>query len=238
MKKYKIINNKSTYIDKTVKIGKNVVIYPNNYIFGNTQIKDNVTIYPNNYIKDSLIENNSTISFSHIENSLVGENVVVGPYARIRPNSNIGDNCKIGNFVEIKNSTIGQNTKISHLAYVGDAEIGKDCNIGCGAIFVNYNGKQKNKTIVGNNCFIGSNCNIIAPINIADNTYVCAGTTITKDTNPNDFIIGRVLPTTKENRADKYLKKQSHWTTFIQWLCSHKIYMYFCARHLKKTAYN
>ena len=95
---------------------------------------------------------------------------------------------------------------MSHLAYVGDADVGKNCNIGCGVIFVNYNGKTKNRSLVGDNCFIGSNCNVIAPVNIASDSYICAGTTITDDVNCGDFVIGRVRQEVKEGRAYKYLK--------------------------------
>ncbi len=183
-------DKKSIHISKTAVIGNNVTIYENNRIEGNTVIKDNCILYPNNYIVDSVVEKGCSI----------------GPFARLRPNSSIGENAKIGNFVEIKNSSIGKNTKISHLAYVGDAQIGENCNVGCGAIFVNYNGKTKSKTIVKNNCFIGSNCNIIAPVVIEKNSYICAGTTLTKNTRNDDFVIGRTRETFKNNLAHKYLK--------------------------------
>ena len=111
--------------------------------------------------------------------------------------------------VEIKNSTIGEGSKISHLAYVGDVDMGKDCNVGCGAIFVNYNGRNKNRSMVGDECFIGSNCNIIAPVKIESRSYICAGTTVTEDIKSNDFVIGRARQEVKENRADKYLKQKS-----------------------------
>ena len=108
--------------------------------------------------------------------------------------------------VEIKNAVIGKGSKVSHLAYVGDADIGEGCNIGCGAIFVNYNGREKNRTTVGDNCFIGSNCNVIAPLVIESNSYVCAGTTLTENVKSDDFVIGRVRQQVKENRAHEYLK--------------------------------
>lgn len=202
----KLIGKKSIYIDKSVKIGKNVIIYPNNIIKGNTEIGDNVILYPNNFVKDSKIKSGAVVEYSYIEDSEVGKETHVGPYSRLRPKSVVGDNCKIGNFVEIKNSTLGDGTKASHLAYVGDADIGKNCNIGCGVIFVNYNGKQKNRSKVGNNCFIGSNVNVVAPVELADGSYVCAGTTITIDTNENDFVIGRCRETVKPNYAEKYKK--------------------------------
>ena len=206
-KDYLIVDEKTTFIGDTVKIGKNVKIYENNRIEGNTIIGDNSVILPNCYIVDCEIGENTTINFSQLEGATIGKDCSVGPFARIRPKTKILNKVKIGNFVEIKNSTIGNNTKVSHLAYVGDAEIGEDCNIGCGVIFVNYNGKEKQKSIVGDNCFIGSNCNVIAPIVIEDNSYICAGTTVTDNVKNNDFVIGRVVPTIKENRAKKYLKK-------------------------------
>ena len=203
----KLINKKSIVIDKSVVIGKNVVIYPNNIIKGNTVIGDNVVILPGNHIVDSIIEEEVVIEYSNVESSQVGAASHVGPYARLRPKAVIGKHCKVGNFVEIKNAVLGDGSKASHLAYIGDAEIGKDCNIGCGAIFVNYNGKEKNRTIVGNNCFIGSNVNVVAPVNIADESYVCAGTTITVSTQPKDFVIGRMRETIKNNYTDKYKKE-------------------------------
>ena len=195
------------FIDKTAVIGKNVTIYPNNFIKGNTVIKDNVTLMPNNYIVDSTIEEGVIVDHSYIEDSVIGKNSKIGPYSRIRPDSKIGENCKIGNFVEIKNSTLGKGTKANHLAYIGDAEIGENCNIGCGAVFVNYNGKEKNRSKIGNNCFIGSNVNVIAPVKIADDSYICAGTTITINTNPFDFVVGRSRETVKKGYAKKYKKE-------------------------------
>lgn len=157
-------------------------------------------------ITDSKIGANVEVLSSVIEESFVDDGTKIGPFAHLRPNSKIGKNCRIGNFCEIKNSTVGDGTKVSHLAYVGDAEIGKNCNIGCGVIFVNYNGKTKQKIIIGNNVFVGSNCNLIAPLKIEDNVYICAGTTVTNNLTENDFVIGRNRETIKPNRASKYLK--------------------------------
>lgn len=199
------IDRNNTYIDPSVKIGKNVTIYPNNYILNNTIIGDNCTLLPGNYITNCKIGEGNKIAFSYLEESIIKSNCQIGPYAHIRPNSTILDGAKIGNFVEVKKSIIGEKTKASHLAYIGDAKIGKECNIGCGAIFVNYNGKEKHESVVCDNCFIGSNANIIAPVNLKSKTYVCAGTTVTKSTNENDFVIGRVNAEIKPNRANKYI---------------------------------
>lgn len=201
------IDINSVYIDQSVIIEKGAIIYPNNYIYGNSLIKKNAVLKPNNIIYDSEIGEKTEIVNSIIKNSVIGTQCEIGPFAYLRPNSKIGDNCKIGDFVEVKNSLIGNKTKASHLSYIGDAEVGENCNIGCGSIFVNYNGKEKNKTVVENNCFIGSNCNLIAPINLKKNTYVACGTTVIENSNENDFIIGRVIPTVKPERAKKYLKE-------------------------------
>ena len=200
-------NKDAIFIDEKVSFGKNVVIYENVRIEGACFIGDNTVIMPNTYILESNIGNNCVIKCSYIENSTIKNDVSVGPYAHLRPNSIIENGAKIGNFVEIKNATIGENSKVSHLAYVGDAVLGKECNVGCGAIFVNYNGKEKNKTFVGDNVFIGSNCNVIAPVKINNNSYIVAGTTITDTVNEDDFVIGRVRQENKPNRANKYLKK-------------------------------
>jgi len=205
---YILKDKKSTFIDDTVTIGENVIIYENNRIEGDCVIEDNVTIYPNNFITNSKIGKGSKIYSSIIENAEVGKCTLIGPYAHLRPKAKLGDYVKLGNFCEVKNSNIGEHSKISHLAYVGDADIGSGCNIGCGVIFVNYNGKIKSKSVVGNNVFIGSNTNVIAPVNIGDNVYICAGTTIDKDIQSESFVIGRARQIEKLNRAKKYLKSE------------------------------
>ena len=205
-KNFHLKDKRSAFIDKSVVIKDNVTIYENNRIEGNTIIGNNVVIMSGCYIKDCIIGDNCVINCSQLEKSSVGENCSVGPFARLRPNSTIMNNAKIGNFVEIKNAVVGEGSKVSHLAYVGDADIGKNCNIGCGAIFVNYNGKIKQRSVVKDGCFIGSNCNIIAPVVIEEKSYICAGTTVAKDIKTDSFVIGRVREEVKENRAHNYLK--------------------------------
>ena len=205
-KNFKIIDEHSVFIDDSVTFGDDVTVYENNRIEGNTVVGDGCAILPNNRIKNCVIGKGATIEFSHAEDAEIGNNVSVGPFARLRPNAKVLDNAKIGNFVEIKNAVVGKNTKVSHLAYVGDCELGENCNIGCGAIFVNYDGKKKHKTVVGDNCFIGSNCNVIAPVTIESDSYICAGTTVTEDVFKDDFIIGRPRQVRKAGRAHNYLK--------------------------------
>lgn len=195
-------------IDKTVKIGKNVTIYPGNVLLGNTVICDNVVLYPNNLIKDSTIMDNVEITSSVIEQSVVHSGVKIGPFAHLRPESEIMENVRIGNFVEIKKSKVGAGTKVSHLTYVGNAEVGKNCNIGCGVVFINYNGRTKSKTVVEDNCFIGSSVNLIAPTIVKHHSYVCAGTTIDKPVESGSFVIGRSKMIVKPGRAKNYLKQE------------------------------
>lgn len=197
---------KNSIIEGNSVIGENVVISYGSIIIDSI-IGDNAIIEQGSFIKNSIIGEGTVIKNSHIEDCEIHKNCKIGPYARLREHCEIFDECKIGNFVEIKKSKLGAKTKVSHLAYVGDAEVGEDCNIGCGVIFVNYNGKIKQKISVGDNCFIGCNTNLIAPLKIERNSYICAGATITQDIEEFDFVIGRVRQEVKKNRAQEYLKE-------------------------------
>lgn len=205
--KVKMIHSKTVSISREVEFGDNVMLGSNVVLKGKCKIGNNVIIGSNSIICESSIGNNSCVESSVVENSVIGSDCIVGPFAHLRPNTVLADNVKIGNFVEVKNSSIGFGSKASHLAYIGDADIGENVNIGCGVIFANYNGKEKNRSRVGDESFIGSNCNIIAPVNIAKRSYICAGTTVTNSTNESDFVIGRVRQEVKPKKAEKYLKR-------------------------------
>lgn len=192
------------YLDATVKVGNNVTIEPYAVIRGNTVLHDNCVIGSFSYLCNAEIGENASIFASRITDSKVGKNVTVGPFAHLRNNAVVENDCRIGNFVEIKDSKLGSNVKASHLAYVGNAEVGKRCNIGCGVIFVNYNGKQKNKTVVGDDCFIGCNSNLIAPVTVGEKCYVACNTTVDGNVPSNAFVIGRSKMVIKENKASKY----------------------------------
>lgn len=174
-----IIDPKSTYIEYGATIERDVMIYPGTRIDRKSVIKEGTEIYSST-IKNSTIGEDVLIRSSEIEDSSIGRGTTVGPYAHLRPNSHVGENCKIGNFVEVKNSNVGDGSKMSHLAYIGDADVGSGVNIGCGVVFVNYDGRDKFRAKVGDNAFIGSNANLVAPIEVEDNGYVAAGSTITK----------------------------------------------------------
>lgn len=188
---YILIDDKNTYIDKEVKIGANTIIHPFVFLKGSTIIGSNVEIKPFTTIIDSTIGDNSIIDSSNIKKSQVGINNQIGPMAHLRPGNIIGNNNKIGNFVEIKNSNIGDNVKASHLSYLGDVDLENNINIGCGVIFVNYDGTNKHRSLVKNGSFIGSNANIIAPITIEEDSYIAAGSTLTISTEKNDLVIAR-----------------------------------------------
>ena len=198
-----IIDPNTTYIGIDVEIGQDTIIYPGNVLEGNTVIGKNCMLYPNSRINNSVIGEDVEIQSSVILESEIGNNTTVGPFAYIRPQSVIGKNVRIGDFVEIKKSTIGNNTKVSHLTYVGDAEVGEGCNFGCGTVTVNYDGKNKNKTIIGNNSFIGCNTNLISPVTVEDNTYIAAGSTITNNVKSGDLAIARAKQRNIEGWVDK-----------------------------------
>jgi bifunctional UDP-N-acetylglucosamine pyrophosphorylase/glucosamine-1-phosphate N-acetyltransferase len=194
-----VIDPGSTYIDDDVSIGADTVIYPGTIIESGTVIGEECTIGPNSRIAGCHIGRNAEISYSVVLQSRIGNDTQVGPFAYIRPESCIGSMVKIGDFVEIKKSAVGNMTKIPHLAYVGDAEIGTNTNIACGVVTVNYNGKVKSRTVIGNNAFIGCNANLVAPVRIGDNSYIAAGSTITEEVPENSLAIARERQVIKEN---------------------------------------
>ncbi|KHD35248.1 bifunctional N-acetylglucosamine-1-phosphate uridyltransferase/glucosamine-1-phosphate acetyltransferase [Clostridium acetobutylicum] len=198
-----LIDPDNTYIGADVEIESDTIIYPGNVLQGKTVIKTGCVLYPNSRIEDSVIGKNVTVQSSVILESKVGDDTTVGPFAYIRPESNIGNKVRIGDFVEIKKSTIGNNTKVSHLTYIGDAEVGEGCNFGCGTVVVNYDGKDKHKTVIGNKSFIGCNTNLVSPVTVEDNTYIAAGSTITNKVPEGSLAIARAKQVVKEGWVDK-----------------------------------
>lgn len=171
----------SAYIDESVKIGSGTVIYPGVVIEGDSIIGEKCLIGQNTRIKDSEIGSGTDIQSSVIIESKVGSKTHVGPFAYLRPNSRIGDECKVGDFVEVKNSSFGNGTKASHLSYIGDSDVGDGVNIGCGVVFVNYDGSSKHRSNVDNGAFIGCNSNLVSPVHVGEKAYIAAGSTVTKD---------------------------------------------------------
>ena len=204
-----IIDTNSTYIESDVEIGNDTIIYPGVMLKGNTKIGSNCVIEMNSAIENSIIGDNTEVKNSTIIDSVVGENTTVGPYAYLRPKSNIGNNVKIGDFVEVKNATIEDNSKASHLSYIGDAYVGKDVNIGCGVVFVNYDGKNKFKSIVKDGAFIGSNSNLVAPVIVEEDGYIATGSTITNDVPKGALAIARERQVVKEGWVEKKRSRDS-----------------------------
>ena len=198
-----IINPESTYIESGAIIGKDSIIYPGAIIIGDTVIGEDCIIGENSRIENSKIESKVEIYSSTITDSTVDYGCHIGPYAHLRPNSHLGKNIKIGNFVEVKNSKIGDNSKAGHLAYIGDADVGKNVNVGCGVIFVNYNGRSKFRTLVEDNAFIGSNSNLVAPVVVKEWGYIAAGSTITDEVEKGSLSIARARQVNKEGWVDK-----------------------------------
>lgn len=193
------------FVEDTVSVGKNVVIEPFAVVLGDTVLQDGCVVGSFSYVQNSVIGAGTVVKSSRICNSKVGKNCTVGPNAHLRENACVGDGCRVGNFVEVKNSVLSNGVKASHLAYVGDAFVGKNTNIGCGVIFVNYDGKTKHRTTVGENCFIGCNANLVAPLTIGNDCFVACGTTVDKDVPDGAFSIGRSYLTVKEGKAVNYL---------------------------------
>ena len=194
-----MINPDTITIGDNVVIEENVTISPNCFITGNSLIKKNTFIGPSTEIHNSTIGENVRIQHSLIFNSEVKDNTTVGPFAHLRDGAIIGKNNRIGNFVEIKKTVTGDTFKASHLAYIGDAEIGDNVNFGCGSITVNYDGKNKYKTIIGDDVFVGCNANLIAPILIEDNSTIAAGSTLNKNVPKDSLAIARSYQVNKEN---------------------------------------
>ena len=186
-----IVDPITTYIDSSVIFnGNDITINPNTHIKGKSEINSNCIIGPNSFVLESLIYKNVNINFSYIENSILENKCIIGPYSRVRSNSLIGQNVKIGNFAEVKNSKIGKNSNLNHHCYIGDSLIGMNVNIGAGVVTCNFDGKNKSKTIIGDDCFIGSGTMIIAPRNIGINVTTGAGSIITKDIEHNLIVVG------------------------------------------------
>ena len=172
--------------------GQDVEIDFNTLFEGNVTLGSNVKIGPNVIIKDSSIGNDTQIlPGTIIESSIIGEETILGPNARIRPGTILGNKVKVGNFVETKKAILGEGTKANHLAYIGDAEIGKNCNIGAGTIFCNYDGANKHKTLLGDNVFIGSNSVLVAPVKLEDDSFVAAGSAVNTNIPKGNLAVGR-----------------------------------------------
>ena len=187
-KRVKMIAPDTVFFSNDTKIGKNVVIEPYVVIGKKVELKNKITI----------------LSFSHLENVKIENNVTVGPFARLRPGTVLKSGSRIGNFVEVKKSTIGKNSKVNHLSYIGDAQLGQKVNIGAGTITCNFDGVKKNKTNIKDKVFIGSNSSLVAPVTVNENSVVGAGSVITKNVRKKSLALTR----SKQVEIKNYKRKK------------------------------
>jgi bifunctional UDP-N-acetylglucosamine pyrophosphorylase/glucosamine-1-phosphate N-acetyltransferase len=197
------VDPSNTYIESDVTIGADTVIEPGVYLKGNTSIGEDAFIGTHSVIQDSQLGNNVVVKSSTLEEAVMGDGSDIGPNSRLRPGAVLKENVHIGNYVEVKQAVLGKGTKAGHHAYIGNAEVGEDVNISCGVIFVNYDGQNKHKAVVGDHAFIGSNASVIAPITIEDHAFVAAGSTVNKNVPKDALAIARARQENKEGYAQK-----------------------------------
>ncbi len=204
-----IIDPKTTYIDKPVRVGRDTVIYPNCYLRGETTIGERCILEPNSQITQSRIGSDVVIkAFSVIVESTIDECASIGPFARLRPGTEVKRNARIGNFVEVKKSIIGEGTKANHLTYLGDTTVGRDVNIGAGTITCNYDGEKKYPTVIEDSVFVGSNTELVAPVTVKKGSTIGAGSTITKDVPEGALAISRSKQKTIRGWKQRKVKKK------------------------------
>lgn len=193
----------TVFIDDGVKIGEGTVIEPCVQIRGKTEIGANCLIGQNSRVENSILSDEVKVLSSVVLESRIGSGTNVGPFAYLRPNSVVGRDCKIGDFVEVKNSTLGDGTKASHLTYIGDSDLGNDINLGCGVVFVNYDGTNKYRSTIEDGAFIGCNTNLVSPVNVGKGAYIAAGTTVTKNVPEDALCVGRARQKVIEGWAEE-----------------------------------
>ena len=202
----KIIDPESVYVDWDAKCDKDVWLFPGTIIEGQCEIGENTKVGPYTHLINSRIGKNCRIEYSIVEDSILEDEVIIGPFTHIRMNSYIKKNARIGNFVEVKKSEIGEETKALHHSYLGDARLGKKVNIGAGTITCNYDGYKKHPTIIHDQVFIGSNNSLVAPVTIGEGAYTAAGSTITQDVPPRALGVGRA----RQVNIDKWVERKKN----------------------------
>lgn len=196
------------YIEPEVQIGRGTVVEPGVVILGQTTIGADCRIGPFTRIETCSIEDGCEVLMSHLRKATMRRGSRCGPFANLRPGSVIGEECKLGNFVEIKNAELGERASVSHLTYIGDAEVGAGTNVGAGTITCNYDGYEKHRTVIGKGAFVGSNSTLIAPVTIGDNAFVAAGSVITQDVPDDALAIARAKQEVKEGWVTRWRNRK------------------------------
>ena len=187
----RVMDPSAVYIDPRVSIGRGTVVLPGSILRGETTVGRDCVIGPNAMVRDCAVGDETEINASQANESVIGSRTHVGPFAYIRPGCTIGDDIKVGDFVDVKNSTIGDGTKISHLTYVGDSDVGRKVNFGCGTVTTNYDGFRKYRCTIGDGAFLGCNTNLVAPVTVGEGSYTAAGSTITEEVPPDALGVAR-----------------------------------------------
>ena len=205
-----VLDPASTYVDDTVQIGADTILYPGVTLEGHTVIGAECTVGPGSCVSASRLGDRVRLRpYCVLNEAVVEDDAELGPFCHLRPASHVGAEAKIGNFVELKKSKIGRGAKVPHLSYVGDATLGADVNIGAGAITCNYDGVNKHETIIGAGAFIGTNSSLVAPITVGDGAYVGAGSVITRDVPPGALAVTRAQQVVKEGWAARKQKTRT-----------------------------
>lgn len=197
-----IVDPATTYIDADAVLEADCTIRPNCYLYGATRVAANCVIGPGTTLRNSLVGRDSRVESSVVEDSRIGERTSVGPFSHIRGGADVGDDCEIHNYAEIKNSRLGRNVKMHHFSYLGDAEVGENTNIGAGTITCNYDGVHKNRTTIGRDVFVGSDSMLIAPVTLGDGSLTAAGSVVTKDVGPGERVAGVPAKPLPPKRSD------------------------------------
>ena len=208
-----VLDPASTYVDDTVEIGPDTILYPGVMLEGRTTVGAECVVGPGSCVSASLLGNRVTVRAYCVLNEVVVEDdAALGPFCHLRPAAHVGAKAKIGNFVELKKAKIGAGAKVPHLSYVGDATLGAGVNVGAGAITCNYDGVDKHETIVGAGAFIGTNSSLVAPLTVGDGAYVGAGSVITKDVPAGALAVTRAQQVVKEGWVERKqrTKKPKH----------------------------
>jgi bifunctional N-acetylglucosamine-1-phosphate-uridyltransferase/glucosamine-1-phosphate-acetyltransferase GlmU-like protein len=195
-----VVDPEQTYVEDAVTIGAGTTVHPNSHLIGDTAVGRGCTIGPDVWIEASVIEDGARVWYSVVEGARVRAASKIGPFAHLRPHSDVGPGARVGNFVEVKASRLGAGVKAGHLAYLGDAEIGAGTNVGAGAVTCNYDGRAKHRTVIGEEAFVGTNVSLVAPVKVGDRAFLAAGSTITDDVPPGELAIARARQVNKERQ--------------------------------------
>jgi bifunctional UDP-N-acetylglucosamine pyrophosphorylase/glucosamine-1-phosphate N-acetyltransferase len=196
-----IVDPAHTYVDVDVEVGLEATLLPGTLLEGATTVGAGSVIGPSSHLTDCTVGEGAVVHSTRAQGAIIGSGVEVGPFAHLRPGTVIGDDARVGAFVQTKNASVGAGAKLPHLAYVGDADVGAGANVACGVVTVNYDGREKHRTVIGEGAFVGCGTMLVAPVRIGDGAFVGAGSTITDDVPDEALAIARARQVTKEGRA-------------------------------------